>query len=446
MSDTQSSTSLADKPRAKALTWRGLILRILVGYVLFVVVSQLFFPFPTGDNRTAAQKIVEAAIGNLMQFLAILAATSLIAVLIAKVPYSNRTKPLTPFLSGALFATLLISGLLIYGGWYATKSASNHNSAQSRVVGGVTSLGGVPAKPDHFIQYSYPNDGFEAAFPSKPSEIRTDKGLEHGYVNSYQAVVVNPTSQYSVFVNHSPKKVFEDASIDAYLDGFLRGLVMISDNASLKYKRLTRFIGFPAMEYKYTHTIEGVPFVGHGIVFIVDGDHIRLSHIYTANDHSADEHFQRFIGSFQLMPVDVPLCSQRFEDRKRGISFSPPEGWKKGTPKYGQVVAIFSNPAGHSITVFDSGVPAYSCENYKYEMQTTQGLQAEGNTKLQGRPVTWLKSTAHNAAAKIRMTSIHYCVNTASGAIILIGAAPEETFFRSETIFRKAAASMVVRK
>ena len=302
-----------------------------------------------------------------------------------------------------------------------------------------------PAEPDHFSRYRYPGDGFEAAFPSKPLEFRTNKGPEFGHVNSYQAVLVNPTSQYSVFVNHSPKKVFEDAAIDAYLEGTVRGLMIGSKNAVLKIKRPLRFLGFPAIEYQFSHTIEDMPVMGRGVVFIVDGDHIRLSQIYAPDDQGADVNYQRFTSSFQLAPIDVPLSSERFEDRSRGISFSPPDGWKKGTGKFAQVVAVLSNPAGHSITVLDSGTPAYVCDNYKTEIQTTQGLQATGQITVQGRVIPWLKSTADNVAAKLRMTSIHYCFASTKGAVILIGAAPEETFFRSETIFRKAAASSAVR-
>lgn len=301
------------------------------------------------------------------------------------------------------------------------------------------------AEPDHFRQYRYPADGFEAAFPQKPLEFRTDGDPDRGYVNSYQAVVINPFSQYSVFVSHSPKRVFEDASIDAYLEGFVRGLILVSDDPVVEYTRRTKFLDFPALEYQYAHKIEGVPVVGRGLVLIVDGEHIRLSQIYTTNDSNADKNFQRFVSSFRLMPIDGALSS-RFDDRSRGISFSRPDGWQPDTPGFAQVAAIFSNPGGHSITVLDSGTPGYVCDNYSAEIQTTQGVQATGKISANGRPVIWMKSTAHNAAAGIRMTSVHYCVNTVRGAIIMTGAAPEQTFFRSETIFRNAATSMVVRK
>lgn len=302
------------------------------------------------------------------------------------------------------------------------------------------------AETNHFSQYRYAGDGFVVAFPSKPLKFRTDIGPDRGFVNSYQAVVINPISQYSVFVSHSPKRVFADASIDAYLGGIVRGLTTASDEAVLKYTRPIKFLGFPAIEYQYTHKIEGVPVVGRGIVLIVDGEHIRLSQIYATNERNAEKNFKRFVGSFRLIPIDSALSKQRFENRSRNISFSAPDGWQQGTPKFAQEVASFANPGAHIITVVDSGTPAYACDNYKREMQATQGVQVAGEISAHGRTLTWLKSTAHNAAAGIRMTSVHYCVNTMRGAVIMMGSAPEQTFFRSETIFRNAATSMVVRK
>jgi hypothetical protein len=302
------------------------------------------------------------------------------------------------------------------------------------------------AEPDHFRQYRYPADGFEVAFPQKPLEFRTDIGPDYGHVNSYQAVVVSPASQYSVFISHSPERVFRDASIDAYLEGIVRGLTTASDDAALKYTRRTKFLGFPSIEYQYTHKIEGVPVIGRGIVLLVDGEHIRLSQIYATNDSNAEDNFKKFVGSFRLISIDGPLSKQRFDDRARSISFSPLDGWKQRTPKFAQVAAIFVNPGGHSITVLDISTPAYVCDNYKLELQAMQGVQSTGETSARGRPVTWLKSTAHNPVAGIRMSSVHYCVNTMKGAVIMIGAAPEQTFFRSEVMFRNAATSMIVRK
>ena len=139
------------------------------------------------------------------------------------------------------------------------------------------------------------------------------------------------------------------------------------------------------------------------------------------------------------------MSKDRFNDKSRNISFSIPNGWKKGTPKFAQVAAIYSNKAGHSITVLDSGNPSYTCDNYTIEMQSTQGVQTTGKISAKGRAVTWLKHTAYNKDAGIRMTSVHYCINSTKGSVIMIGAAPEDEYSRSETIFKNVINSMTVR-
>ena len=98
------------------------------------------------------------------------------------------------------------------------------------------------------------------------------------------------------------------------------------------------------------------------------------------------------------------------------------------------------------VQILDSSMAGYTCDNYKKELQTTQGIQAAGAIDVRGRSLSWIKSTAYNPAAKIRMTSMHYCLNTSRGALILSGMAPEETFIRSEKIFYKVAAPLEARK
>ncbi len=253
-------------------------------------------------------------------------------------------------------------------------------------------------------------------------------------------------SQYSVFVNHSPEKVLANDSIEAYFDGSIRGLLLGSDNPALKYTKQTRVAGLPAMEYQYAHIIDGVPVITRGIIVMVDGNHMRLSQIYTEDDLGADKNFNRFISSFRLVPIDELLSNHRYENVPRGIAFSPPVGWQQEATKYPQIPVLFFSPFGHMVQIIDSGLSSYTCNNFKQEIQTTQGIQASGSINVRRRAVIWVKSTAHNPSAKIRTTTIHYCLNTSRGAVILQGMAPEATFVRSETIFRKVADSLVVRQ
>lgn len=295
--------------------------------------------------------------------------------------------------------------------------------------------------------YSYPAEGFEVAFPQKPLEFRTKMGSDEGYAISYKAIVVNPIPQYTVLVVHERKRVLKDAVIERYPEGAVRGIMKGLDVAVLEFIRKIKFHGFPAIEYKFTYKIEEAPVVCRGIVLIVDGEPYALSQVFAVGDPDAERNFQRFIGSFRLLPIEGALSKHRFDDLPRNISFSLPEGWERGRPKYARVIAKFSNPAGHSITVLDDDDPSYTCDHYKREAHAMRGVvQGTGETAARGRTLFWLKHTGYNAAAGIRMTSAHYCVDTAKGAVVMVGTAPEQTFFRSEILFRKTALSMEVRK
>jgi hypothetical protein len=153
-----------------------------------------------------------------------------------------------------------------------------------------------------------------------------------------------------------------------------------------------------------------------------------------------------FIGSTVSWSTELDVGKEQFKDKSRNISFTYPKEWKMGKPEFAHVAAIVSNGEGHSITVLDSGNSAYSCDIYTTEMQSTQGVLGTGKISVKGRPMSWLKHTAYNKDAGIMMTSVHYCVNTTNGAVMIIGAAPEDEFSRSKTTFKSIIDSLAVRK
>jgi hypothetical protein len=205
-------------------------------------------------------------------------------------------------------------------------------------------ISAVASEKDHFRKYSFPADGFEISFPSKPLEFRTPiEGSD--YSTSFQAILANPLSQYAVFLQHSSQKVFSDGSIDAYSDELIRGLISSSNTAKLTYKRRTKLFGFPATEYHYTDIMQKIAVINRGIVLMVDGNHIRLSHFSTLSSLSSEKDFKKFVKSFRLIPIDAHLSSNQFEDKSRGIKFSPPDGWKQDTTDFPQIPVIFTNTA-----------------------------------------------------------------------------------------------------
>jgi hypothetical protein len=313
------------------------------------------------------------------------------------------------------------------------------------VVASILCASGVLAQQqDHFVLYSFPSDGFTAAFPSKPLEFRTP-GRDGSYSTSYQALVPNPPSQYSIFVSHSPKRVFEPESIAAYLNGLVRGLVAASQGGKARLARNTVFHGFPSIEYEYDDVVGGLPVVSHGIALVIDGEHVRLSQIYSRSDSTAQSNFRRFTDSFQLTAIDAPLSATPFADIQHGVSFNPPDGWTLGTARSEQIVAVHLSPAGHSVTILDSAKATYRCDSYQAELESLGETVTMGTLSTGPRQVRWFKATAFNPSAKIRMTHIDYCIESSKGAVVMLGAAPETTFFRSQIIFEKVARSMAMR-
>lgn len=307
-------------------------------------------------------------------------------------------------------------------------------------------MSAVASEQDHFRKYSYPAEGFEISFPSKPLEFRTPHIDGSGYSKSYKAILSNPLSQYSVFIDYSSNKVFSDDAIDGYFDGVIRGLMLMANNTEVTYKKRTKLLGFPAVEYQFSDEMEGIAVVATGIILMIEGNHVRLSQLSLPSDLSSKRDFTKFVSSFRLIPIDSPLSSDRFEDESRGFSFSPPVGWEKGTTKFPQIPVIYTSPTAHTVQMMDSGSAAYTCENYRQEVHDFYGIQSAGIFKINGRPVKWIKSRMSAPSITTHMTSISYCLDTSRGAVILSCMAPENTFVRSELIFQKVAKSLIVRK
>lgn len=104
------------------MSWKSLGLRTLGGYVLVIVARHIFFPDPTGQSWLPAPKFVYYAISYSVPFICIFFIISIVALLFARVPIKNRSKPLPPFLNRALIGTIVVSGLMIWGGWYNEKT------------------------------------------------------------------------------------------------------------------------------------------------------------------------------------------------------------------------------------------------------------------------------------------------------------------------------------
>jgi hypothetical protein len=111
-----ATSTLRDK--SQSLPWRKLSLRILGGYVIYGLAYYYVDPSTMMDSGSVVKNIVGYVIRIFVLFSSLLVPTSLIALLIAKVPPKNRGIPLTTVYSRALIVAILISAVGLY--FYST--------------------------------------------------------------------------------------------------------------------------------------------------------------------------------------------------------------------------------------------------------------------------------------------------------------------------------------
>lgn len=292
-----------------------------------------------------------------------------------------------------------------------------------------------------FTEYSFPANGFKAAFPTKPTSRKTDFA-DGGYSISQQSIYQDQPSQYSVFVSYNKKKLFDENAKKGYLENFVKGLSKGMKNASIEKSKFTKYLDYIALEYAIAHEDQGIPLIMRGIIFIVDGDYYRISQLAVKDDSNAEANYKQFFNSFKLLANKYQPAPSPYRNSEHKFSISPPKDWEVEKGKFPQVPAVISNAAGHSITIMDASVAGYSCKSYQQEIANTIGKSVKSKPVNNQKNTLALKTTAFNSSAKIDMTSIHYCFDLSNRVIIVIGAAPKETFFRSEDIFYNVANSL----
>jgi hypothetical protein len=131
MSDSKSENiNTVGENTEKHLSWLALIIRIIVAFSVYAVVSQIYFPFETEQHSLVPQNIAFTLGGYSMMFFGVYIATSSI-VLMGKIPKNNRSKPVQNFLNSSLIATIIIVGMLVYGGWYSNQNSVPSSSTNS---------------------------------------------------------------------------------------------------------------------------------------------------------------------------------------------------------------------------------------------------------------------------------------------------------------------------
>lgn len=294
-------------------------------------------------------------------------------------------------------------------------------------------------------EYSVAESGFTVALPSAPQTRLLPLASRIGSTKVYESIeVASLPSKFSIFVGMPDSQgIYEPESMDAFLSSHIKAMVSAAENGKLLSSRRTTFRGRPALEYEFSHQLEGHPYIARGVTLMVDGGHMRISMWHPASAQKAEVTFKRFVESFKLTPISYVAADKQFAD-PRGIAFSPPMGWVQ-QPVQSQVqVARFANLT-RSMQLLVAGTPAYTCDSLQGELQASGRLKTISTVRLNDHPFKKLITFEDVPKYNVRLTTVQYCINSHVGAVVL-GATEEEAMFtRWERVFEGTAASVRVR-
>ncbi len=332
----------------------------------------------------------------------------------------------------------------------AVKLTTSYRKSEAALFRPVTqyvwqSLSASSAAEAGWRQYPIAESGFTVAFPLQPQSRSLPQSSGDGSHRVYQAVEgKSQPSIFSVFVDQPRDQgIFEPASMDAYLSGSIKSLVGKAEEGKLQYSGRVTFRSCPGLEYKFSQTIKERPYIARGVIFMIDGGHMRISMLHPSSDPEADKSFKRYLESFQLTPIAYRPSATRFSD-KRGVSFSPPQGWVQKPTQNAVQVARFTHLT-RSILLLVAGNSAYRCNNFQRELQASGRLKKSSAVRLGDQQFIKLTSFEDVPKYKVRLTNVQYCMNSRLGAVVLAGSEEESMFFRWAQVFEGAAASIRVR-
>jgi hypothetical protein len=142
--------------------------------------------------------------------------------------------------------------------------------------------------------------------PRSDFELIADKlSTEVGLATSYTAgeTIGDGFITYNIImIDFTDGKVLSDESIDAYLSGFPENRFETMVNPVKVYsKRVTFQNKYPGVESKVRSLMDGVSVYRQGIDFLVNGDAMTLSILYSADiEGQVQERFTQFINSFSI--------------------------------------------------------------------------------------------------------------------------------------------------
>jgi hypothetical protein len=298
--------------------------------------------------------------------------------------------------------------------------------------------------PADWQEYEVREHGFSVALPSKPQTRLVPVPSQDGSLRVYEATEPKRKfTKFSVFVSTPEQRgIYEAESMDAFLGAHIASMVQAAKHGKLVRSRRITFRGQPALEYEFNHKVESVPYVGRGITFMVDGGYMRLSMLHPASDLESKAGYERFKGSFQLRPIEFHPATVPFRN-ERGITFLPPSGWIQKPVRNAAQIAMYGNLT-RSLQVLFADNSAYTCDNYRAELQASGHVKESSQVVLAKRPFSKMVSLEDVPKYNVRLTTVHYCLNSPRGAAVLVGSEEEAMFWRWSEVLEGAAATLHV--
>jgi hypothetical protein len=294
------------------------------------------------------------------------------------------------------------------------------------------------AAPGSWRAYPFPDAGFVVSLPGPPeiSSIPTKDGT----ITAYQLTEpVVGKIRYSVFVGHASRGVFEPEAMNAWLDGTIQGALSVAVDGKLIESDRSTFRGYPAKTFLYQHNIAGVPYVGRGVAFMIDGRDMRISMQYPIKDADGDEKYETLIDSFQLIPF--AYTKSEASVTRRGVSFTPPRGWLESEPKSQFDIARFHDLT-RSLVLLASESQGYSCSKYGADLQASSRLRSTAITQIADQSFTRFVVEVPVPKYNVTLRDTHYCLDSPARVVVLIGTVEESEAERWADVFLGVAATV----
>jgi hypothetical protein len=271
------------------------------------------------------------------------------------------------------------------------------------------------------ITYRSTKDGFNVLMPFVPTVMSSDP-TDNVHIRAYQSRANDGLTTYRIFFHYFQKKIRGNESIRAYLGSELPDRLAGIDRGRLVKKKLTKFKGFDARRFEYTNTAGDTKFVCEGVVFVVDGDSIALTLVRLKNAR-LELSFDKFIESFELLPLEPVLSLNDWVDANLGLRFTPPAAMSRANKPTGDkgLLVMFADDIGHTIGILDA-TAAYQGITLTDIDQKLSQMKDCGDG--------FYETTISGATVETPTVQLLRCATNADRIYLIQAYAPQQTYYR----------------